>query len=618
MNKEIHFRWEWDLKSPPEKLWPYIADTNRFNADAGIPGVKRSAVKAEGAERLEMTVAGMRMEWDEAPFEWTAPRKFGVVRNYHAGPMERIRVSAELEPRTGGGTHLVYQIWMTPRGFLGKVVIPLQMKWKSRPAFEAVFRKYDEFAQQPKPAAIEPAAVTLAPGADGRLAQIAKGLRESGRDEAMIDRLIGLVKTGDDLTLMRLRPYAVAEKWGVPRRKVLELCLFAVRAGLLDFRWDMLCPSCRGAKGVSERLSGIQKQVHCESCNIDFEVNFERSVELTFRPNPSVRKIDVAEFCVGGPRVTPHIAAQQVLGPGENRSLELALEPGTYRVRARSERGGQSIRVADGGAPAAEFAASADGWPERESLLAPNSVVRFENRTPRPQILLLERTAWSDEAVTAAEVTGLQVFRDLFASEALRPGEEIEVGSLCVLFTDLLESTRMYHELGDARAFGLVMQHFDVLKRHVAEEDGALVKTIGDAVLAIFRRPVSAVRALLKASEELAQPKAGGRPLMLKAGIHFGPAIAVTLNDRLDYFGSTVNITARLVGLCSGGDLVISSQVRNDAEVSALLAGSGHRVEELRASLKGFDTTKFELMRVVPRWSLAKSDLPKTPKTQKF
>ncbi|KAF0244742.1 MAG: hypothetical protein FD180_2201, partial [Planctomycetota bacterium] len=234
------------------------------------------------------------------------------------------------------------------------------------------------------------------------------------------------------------------------------------------------------------------------------------------------------------------------------------------------------------------------------------------------QVMLLERTAWSDNAVTAAEVTGLQVFRDLFAREALRPGEEIEVGSLCVLFTDLLESTRMYREIGDARAFGLVMQHFDVLKRHIADEDGALVKTIGDAVLAVFRRPVSAVRALLKASREFAEPAPGGRPLMLKAGINYGPCIAVTLNDRLDYFGSTVNIAARLVGLCRGGDAVISSEVRKDAEVEAYLREARHQIEEVRAALKGFDQKHFDLARIVPRWAMAKSDLPSTPKTERF
>jgi class 3 adenylate cyclase len=618
MNKELHFRWEWDLKSPPEAIWPFVADTNRFNADTGIPDVKRSEIKTPGAERLTMTVAGLKMEWDEAPFEWTAPRRFGVVRTYHAGPLEKIRVAAGLDPAPGGGCHLVYQIWMTPRGLLGKLVFPLQMRWKSYPAFDSIFRKYDAIAQSGKEVALAATPVTLAPGAEARLASIGKTLRDAALDPELVELLIEHVRKGDDLSLMRLRPYALADRWRASRKKALEICLHATRAGLLVFRWDMLCPSCRGAKGVAETLSGVKKQIHCESCNIDFEVNFERSVELTFRPNPSIRKIDLVEFCVGGPRVTPHIVAQQVLAPGEGRAVEIALEPGAYRVRSRSERGGQHVRVEAGGAAEATFSAKPEGWPAAEVSVSPKATVRFENKTPASQIMLLERTAWSDNAVTAAEVTGLQVFRDLFAREALRPGEEIEVGSMCVLFTDLLESTRMYREIGDAKAFGLVMQHFDVLKRHIADEDGALVKTIGDAVLAVFRRPVSAVRALLKASKELSRPAAGGRPLVLKAGIHFGPCIAVTLNDRLDYFGSTVNIAARLVGLCGGGDVVMSSEVQRDAEVSSYLQESGHRMEDVRAALKGFDQVRFELFRVVTPWAMTTGDTHLMPKTKRF
>jgi len=167
-----------------------------------------------------------------------------------------------------------------------------------------------------------------------------------------------------------------------------------------------------------------------------------------------------------------------------------------------------------------------------------------------------------------------------------------------VLFTDLRNSTRLYREIGDATAFGRVMNHFDVLKKVITDEDGALVKTIGDAVMAIFRRPAGALKAMLAAQEMLAAPAAGVAPLTLKAGIHEGPCIAVTLNDRLDYFGSTVNMAARLEGLSTGDDVVISHTIYDDAEVRELM-----RVEELQAApfeieLKGFDEERFQLWRV--------------------
>jgi adenylate cyclase len=195
-------------------------------------------------------------------------------------------------------------------------------------------------------------------------------------------------------------------------------------------------------------------------------------------------------------------------------------------------------------------------------------------------------------------VTALQMFRDLFSSEALRPGEQISVGTLTVLFTDLRNSTQLYREIGDATAFGRVMNHFDVLRKEIADHDGAIVKTIGDAVMAVFRSSVDALNAMLKAQRTLADPPAGTMPLTLKAGLHTGPCIAVTLNDRLDYFGSTVNMAARLEGLSTGSDVIISGAVYDDAKVRKLIESEDLSAVEFDMALKGFEEERFELWRV--------------------
>jgi class 3 adenylate cyclase len=202
--------------------------------------------------------------------------------------------------------------------------------------------------------------------------------------------------------------------------------------------------------------------------------------------------------------------------------------------------------------------------------------------------------------VTAAEVTTLQVFRDLFSSELLRPGEHISVGNLTILFTDLRDSTNLYREIGDAPAFGRVQDHFGVLQEAIAEEDGALIKTIGDAVMAVFRRPISGLWAILSAQQRLAFPPDDAPPLYLKAGMHHGPCIAVTMNDRLDYFGSVVNIAARLERLSSGKDVIISDAIRHDPEVAELLSAPDMQLdaEQFEAQLKGFDNEQFYLWRV--------------------
>jgi class 3 adenylate cyclase len=211
------------------------------------------------------------------------------------------------------------------------------------------------------------------------------------------------------------------------------------------------------------------------------------------------------------------------------------------------------------------------------------------NATEVKQTFQLERTAWSDQASTAADVTALQVFRDLFASEVLRPGEEISIGSVTLMFTDLRDSTRLYRRIGDASAFGRVREHFDILENSITAEGGAIVKTMGDSVMATFRHPIHALRAVWNAQTKIAER---GEPMLwLKVGMHKGPCIVVNLNDRLDYFGSTVNVAARLPAFSQGGELVFTEEIHNDPEVQQFLAENialgGLR--PFTGNVKGFD-----------------------------
>jgi adenylate cyclase len=396
-----------------------------------------------------------------------------------------------------------------------------------------------------------------------------------------------------------LRPYALADAWRENRRDVLEILLLAARAGLLDFRWDILCPSCRGPKAAGPRLRDVRAQVHCDTCRIDFKAGFDRTVEVSFRPNASIRPSETAEYCVGGPQVTPHIRFRQALSPGASGWFDLKLEEGWYRLRSPAIPGFLPVLATPDGLAEARVEPVPEGWPREAMRWRPNLRVSLANPGGKEMAYILERTSWQDDAVTAAEVTALQTFRDLFAEEALRPGEEISVGSLTFLFTDLKGSTRLYREVGDAKAFALVMEHFDLLKSAIADEGGAIVKTIGDAVMAVFPHPQSALRAALQAHRSV---DASLRPLVLKAGVHTGPCIAVNQNDRLDYFGSTLNLSARLLGFCSGGDVVMTREVAEDPETARWLSehASDRTLEDLQVSIRGFEKETFALKRILP------------------
>jgi class 3 adenylate cyclase len=602
--RDMHYRWEFRLRSTPEELWPLVSDTNRFNRDTGVPKVSevdQGEPAKPGRKYLRLSKLGISVEWEEQPFEWVRPYRFGVTRRYLKGPVAEMRVQAQMDPLDGGGTKVVYEVWARPRVALGRTAIRVQVGILSKRSFARAIRAYDRQAAEGGRQLYRKTNAVFTQGGRERLMSLSRRIVEQGADEGLVGRITKFLEEADDLTLARIRPHTLADFWGLPRRDVLEVCLCATRAGLLDLQWDMICPHCRGAVDTSHSLSGLRTDVYCGSCNIDFSINFEQSVELTFRPNSAVRHVESIMFCVGGPQITPHIVVQQLLPPNTERVLQTPLETGRYRLRTSNLPGGQYLRVADDGAPTVSLCAGETEWPAGEERLGPNPELRLENKTNEEQLFVLERMAWSDQAATAAEVTALQVFRDLFANEALRPGEQISVGTLTVLFTDLRGSTQLYREIGDAPAFGRVMGHFDVLRDAISAEDGALVKTIGDAVMAVFRRPSAALRAIMQAQEALASPADGSPPLGLKVGIHTGPCIAVTLNGRLDYFGCTVNMAARLEGLSTGGNVIVSQNAMADPELETMIESEGLFVDPFEIELKGFADEKFQLYRISAR-----------------
>ena len=607
MFREYHYRWTFDLKSSPEDLWPFVADTNRFNRDTGVPPIEVDEAKKplrNARRKVRLSILGMDLEWEEQPFEWVRPLRFGIERVYSKGPMARMRALAELTPKPGGGTQVTYEVRALPRNTIGTIAIPLQIKLISGPKFRAAFHKYDELASQGVNPALSDATADPPEFDQSRLNALGERLLressqlESSKASSVVERLIDFLRTGDDFAVARIRPYELADTWQISRRLVLETCLRATRLGLLDLRWDLLCPMCRGAHDAGSSLKDLPGNIHCATCRIDIAANFDQFVELTFKPNAGIRIVELDNFCVGSPQRTPHVVVQQLLPVGGERVLELPLGEGNYRVRALELSGSQIVNVSPTGAPSTTVTLSESGWSNDVINVSERSSFSFVNKTNAEQLLILERTAWTDQAATAAEVTALQMFRDLFSTEALRPGEQISVGTLTVLFTDLRHSTRLYREIGDATAFGRVMNHFDVLKKFIAERDGAIVKTIGDAVMAVFRNPVNALMAMLDVQHVLAKPPSGVMPLQLKAGIHAGPCIAVTLNDRLDYFGSTVNMAARLEGLSNGSDVIISRAIFDDASVADLLNSGEFEASPFEMSLKGFEEEQIELWRV--------------------
>jgi class 3 adenylate cyclase len=225
----------------------------------------------------------------------------------------------------------------------------------------------------------------------------------------------------------------------------------------------------------------------------------------------------------------------------------------------------------------------------------------IENRTERrvlPTIfiandklhdLMMQRRPF----LTAKRLLSNQTFRDMYHADTLDVNQRLKITSLTFLFTDLKGSTELYERVGDLVAFDLVRAHFKVLHQIVAAEAGAVVKTIGDAVMATFPTPDRAMAAALHMRDAMRKLNAEreGEDLLLKIGIHEGPCLAVTLNERQDYFGSTVNIAARVQGLANSQSILATTPVVQNAKAAELLAAGGLTLTSQNRALRGIADT---------------------------
>jgi hypothetical protein len=158
--------------------------------------------------------------------------------------------------------------------------------------------------------------------------------------------------------LTQLRPKTLARDLGVAPRAAIEACLTGVKAGLLTMKWDLLCPNCRGAKVSVPTLAELPHGAHCSSCNIDYDRDFERNVELTFAPALAVRPLPGGRFCLSGPMETRHVAVQVLLGPGERHNIAVDLAPGSYRLRTLHPSGVVDVDYESGAFPDLHIKAS--------------------------------------------------------------------------------------------------------------------------------------------------------------------------------------------------------------------------------------------------------------------
>jgi class 3 adenylate cyclase len=606
-----HTRW------PRDHVWARLTDTDRLNRASGLAPIVVARHEGHGASRfrVETAIGPLSLDYEELPFEWRAPEWFGVRRRILSGPVRELEVHFALTPERQGdveGTRIETRVVgvltsgvlggpgrLLARLVLSKMQHAIDLLLEPAPTTSSDTPRDPAGLRGPAPrpswTSLPPRRASLRPGhLEARARLVAEA---TPRAQPHVDALFALIESADDTELLRMRPYDWAEQWRAPRRAALELALSAVTAGVLDLEWALVCPSCRGGAETVSSLRAIADEGHCHACDLRFGLELDRAVEATFRPTRALRAVDDRPFCIGGPARTPHVEVQRVVRPGDRLVLEAPPREGRHRLFARGGATAALMLRAD--APdAVDVRLDARGFTPDVLALAPGGAVRLEVDGGDERHVKLEALRFADRAATAHDLSQLPAFRARFSAEVLRPDLALKVSRATLLFTDLGASTALYAARGDARAFHLVQAHFALLAGIIDAHGGAVVKTIGDAVMASFTDEGAGLAAALEMLERFPRFRAehaDAASLSLKLGLHAGPAYVVTANGALDYFGQSVNMAARIQGQARDDELVLAPELA--APLEAGVHDGALARERFVAALKGIDGG-VELVRV--------------------
>src|SRR6478752_145801 len=444
-------------------------------------------------------------------------------------------------------------------------------------------------------------------------------------DPAVADAILRLIESGEDHELNRINVLDFSKRTGLDEEQVISGFLHASRLGLFDLSWNVLCPGCGGVLGAHSTLKSLRPDdYHCGLCACGYEASVDEQVEVAFTVSPRIRRIAAHDpntlpvweyfkqvFWSSGVDFNKESFAQLT----DEVTLDAIELPAGEKATMSLQLPSDFIIVFEPVTHAAQFI-DVQGEPtkERQQLSLIYNKVKTPTggtRTFRPGPLRLSLDNQAGVRVlpsvfiaadalhhligkrkpflTAKRMLTNQTFRDVFKADNLNIDQRLKITSLTFLFTDLKGSTALYERVGDLAAFDLVRAHFHALLEIIASEKGAVVKTIGDAVMATFIRPEHAIVAGLRMRAAMAQlnVERGREDLIVKIGIHEGPCLAVMLNERQDYFGQTVNIASRVQSLSTSQEIHITGSVIQSPAVATIVEKEAIRPIQKEAALRG-------------------------------
>ncbi|AGH95112.1 adenylate/guanylate cyclase domain-containing protein [Pseudobdellovibrio exovorus] len=557
-HRRVECLWFFDLPVSPSEIWPFMADTSRMNRDLGLPAWNESTVNGE--MHVESVSLGRLQKWIEKPWIWLEPTEIQNHRVFSQGWMTEQRGVFKIYPTSSGCRVAVYFQWGFKSVF-SQALFQLAsnvLKNKFSVFFDHTVQKIKLISHSKKQSSLE----TVQNSSDAsvqtpsRVDQISQEFIVEKKWNDSKRKMFTYFLSEDELSLDRVHPKQVASKMNLSVSQFLFEARDLLNKGFLYLTWDVICPHCRGAVASEKYLSAISNQNKCEACEIEFALDQEESVEVVFKLTDKLRAIQLQQYCAAEPAKKRHIKLCQIVSAAQTRSFSLHLPEGRYRLRGAGFS--DMLFTVDKASDVIELVWDSASEIEKIQNINSDFLLTIHNNSNVESEIILEETWWLKDKLLPGEILSMPQFRDLFSTDYLGSGVKLYLGQQVLLFTDIVGSTPLYKDLGDAKAFEAVRRHYEKIERLVLEDKGVLVKFIGDAVMAAYLDLADAVRSSVRIQKEFSD---SDEPIKIRVSLNHGPVLCANLNVGLDYFGATVNTAAKIQKWGGAHQIVMTQEI---------------------------------------------------------
>lgn len=530
------------VKASIDRIFAVISDTSTINKHLNIP--PRFTSEVNGELVIDTNYFGIKTQWVEKPWHWEFGKYIHVERFFNSGLLLYESAVFRIIPSENDNQHEVQFYYRgnfknTLFRFLYKLIFPSFGKKMSEVIIKLCETETIEHTKNN---------INL----HNLILDKLKDTEIKNDHKEFIARLFSQF---DDDELYKIQIPFFAEKYNFNQDELLSSFLEATQLGLLDLNWDVICPHCKGKRSRSNMLSELLVEDECKPCKLKFKVDSLNKIDVSFSLNPKYREVPEISFCAAEPAKKPHILFNDILEPQNNITIRKKLPKKHYRIRSIGKDYENILEVDDPQNTLVEVEINEN----KVHQIADNSEINIHNNTKEKVNIIFESLEEPKYALNPLSVFNNPTFKSLFKDQKIRSGVQLKLPEQIILFSDVVDSTKFYQSAGDAEAFKQINAHFKIMDDVIRKHDGIIIKTIGDAIMATFKNIQSATLAAKEAIRAIEQDEVCH--LKLRFSLHKGPVVAVNHNTGIDYFGNTVNLSAKLQAISNANEISISEKV---------------------------------------------------------